>query len=185
MRVAVLALLIAAVGLPATARAQRCVRVAGGMFESPGCRPPAERAGDKGEARFWQEKFEGRKRDPAADMPLVMPPGGRFPSTWPLPRSGTREGATTLDDLDLKPDGRGGYRGQRPGFKFDIVHGHPNVFAIFDAVHMNQLKWWDFKTTIKDFVTFFIQLLIVQRSHKMKAGALISLIPFLNGFFVV
>jgi hypothetical protein len=120
MRVAVLALVIAAVGLPATARAQRCVRIAGGLYESPGCRPSSGRAGDRGEAAFWQEKFEGRKRDPAADVPLVMPPGGRFPSTWPLPRSAAREGATTLDDLQLKPDGRGGYRGRRPGFHFGI-----------------------------------------------------------------
>lgn len=120
MRVAVLALVIAAVGLPATARAQRCVRIAGGLFESPGCRPPEARAGDKGEAAFWQEKFEGRKRDPAADMPLVMPPGGRFPSSWPVPRAGAREGPTTIDDLNLKPDGKGGYRGSRPGFRFGI-----------------------------------------------------------------
>ncbi len=120
MRVPALALVIAALAVPATARAQRCVRIAGGMFESPGCRPPAERGGDKGEAAFWQEKYEGRKRDPAAEAPLVMPPGGRFPWTWPMPRSATREGPTTLDDLELKPDGRGGYRGQRPGFHFGI-----------------------------------------------------------------
>lgn len=112
-------LLVAALPI-AEAQAQRCVRVAGGMFESPGCRPPEARAGDKGEAAFWQERYEGRKRYPGADQPLVMPPGGRFPSSWPVPRAGTREGPTTLDDLNLRPDGRGGYRGQRPGFKFDI-----------------------------------------------------------------
>jgi hypothetical protein len=120
MRAAALGLVIAALSLPASARAQRCVRVAGGLFESPGCRPPEARAGDRGEAAFWQEKYEGRKRDPAAEPPLVMPPGGRFPSSWPVPRSATREGPMTVDDLGLKPDGQGGFRGQRPGFRFGI-----------------------------------------------------------------
>lgn len=103
------------------AHAQRCVRIAGGLlYQSPGCQPPTERGGDRGESLFWQERHDGRKRDPAADFPLVMPPDRRFPGPIPAPRAGTREGPITLDDLRLAPDGRGGYRGQRPGFRFAI-----------------------------------------------------------------
>jgi hypothetical protein len=38
----------------------------------------------------------------------------------PPPAGPTREGPLSLEDLRLEADGRGGYRGRRPGYRFNI-----------------------------------------------------------------
>src|SRR5437764_15291747 len=90
---------------------------AGRLYGAPG-----ERRSDKAESAFWRERGEGRDRSgvPAPLGAIVPGPGpGQLPFL-PFPGGYTKEGPMTLADLGLVPDGQGGYRGQRPGYRITI-----------------------------------------------------------------
>jgi hypothetical protein len=86
------------------------VRVGGGVFARPT---------DAAESRFWRDR--GPEDDVARLMPIPAPPRRGEMERWPSPLPPTRNGPTTMDDLHLRPDGRGGLAGERPGFHFAIA----------------------------------------------------------------
>jgi hypothetical protein len=104
---------------PVCAQAQtRCVRILG--WRSGDCPAEVERAPDRAEGAFWRDRK--RERGPADRLTGPVVPGAG-PSRFgflPPPAGPTREGPLSIDDLRLRPDGQGGYRGQRPGYRFDI-----------------------------------------------------------------
>lgn len=87
---------------------------------NPGQRSPVmdryERAADREEGRFWLRR-EGQQPPP----PAVNFPGLPGPPLLRPPRSQAKSGALGLDDLGLVPDGKGGYRGRRPGYRFAVA----------------------------------------------------------------
>jgi hypothetical protein len=102
---------------PAPAQAQkRCVRILG--WQSFDCPVEVERGPDRVEGAFWRRRGEGGNPNDRSVGPVV--PGIGPMSFVPGPLGGTREGRLTIDDLGLRPDGRGGFVGQRPGYRFDI-----------------------------------------------------------------
>jgi hypothetical protein len=97
------------------------------------CPPGVERGGGKSVNEVLRalkgESGNRRAREPLG--PILPGPGGNGASFMP-PQVPTKEGPMGMDDLHLVPDGRGGYRGSRPGYKFDIendgtihFHEHP------------------------------------------------------------
>jgi hypothetical protein len=112
------ALVLAGLGAAPAAAQQRCVRVLG--WRSGDCPAEVERGTDRAEGDFWRDR--SRSAPGARSIGPVVPgagPGGLM--FMPVPGGGpTREGSMSLDDLALHPDGRGGYLGRRPGYRFDI-----------------------------------------------------------------
>jgi hypothetical protein len=94
------------------------VRVLG--WRSGDCPAEVERGADRAEGDFWRDRY--RPAPGARSIGPVVPgagPGGLM--FMPGPGGGaTRDGPMSLDDLGMRPDGRGGYRGRRPGYRFDI-----------------------------------------------------------------
>jgi hypothetical protein len=89
------------------AAADGCVHLLGGLYRSQGC-PPRTSEGSP----------------PAGSIPSLERPFQPFDSPVPLLRPArvpAKEGPTTLGDLQLVPDEKGGYRGSRPGFRFKIA----------------------------------------------------------------
>jgi hypothetical protein len=61
-----------------------------------------------------------RVEAPQPTPPAVTFPGLPGPPRVHPPLKGTKTGPMTTADLHLTPDGKGGYRGYRPGYKFSI-----------------------------------------------------------------
>ena len=85
--------------------------------------PAIGRPADAAEAQFRRDREYGA-RPPGSNFPFFYVPGPPgMPFVPPLllsPNSQTREGKVGWDDLHLVPDGSGGYRGSRPGYRFAI-----------------------------------------------------------------
>jgi hypothetical protein len=114
----VTALLLAGLWSGTAAAQQRCVRVLG--WRSGDCPAEVERGSDRAEGAFWRDRYRSSpgSRSTGPVVPGAGPGGLMF---MPGPGGGsTREGPLSLDDLALRPDGRGGYLGRRPGYRFDI-----------------------------------------------------------------
>jgi hypothetical protein len=119
-RVTTRVVLVAAVSFVVVGRASPaaagCVQIAG-LFRSQGCvtasGETSGRAQDRGSSTGRLSSLPGGARPFEEFHP-------RFPR-MPLPIVPAKEGPTTLADLRLRPDGKGGYRGQRPGFVFHIA----------------------------------------------------------------
>jgi hypothetical protein len=112
-----LTLALVALGLAAPARAQsRCYDQTTGMNTCP---PQTERPADRAEGDFW-EKRPTHPVGPRLMGPVV--PGSTPGTLTYLPLFGppTRDGKLSVRDLDLRPDGKGGFHGKRPGYRFDI-----------------------------------------------------------------
>jgi hypothetical protein len=123
--------------LPATASAQaRCVRVLGRSldFESLDCPAQVDRGSDQAEGAFWRNRHGGVS---SRSIGPVVPGSGPGGLLFPPMNGPVREGPMTLDDLHLRPDGHGGYQGQRPGYGFGIdrdgtihFHDRPAISAL-------------------------------------------------------
>jgi hypothetical protein len=112
-RAVMVAMLVAA---PAQAQ-QRCIQVLG--WRSVDCPAEVERGPDRAEGAFWRKRGEGSSTSSRSIGPVV-PGAGPGQLFLPAPGAGTREGPMSMDDLGLRPDGRGGYQGRRPGYRFRI-----------------------------------------------------------------
>jgi hypothetical protein len=115
--------LASTVALAGAARAQnRCVRILG--WRNGDCPVEVERAPDRVEGAFWRNQGKGERTGEGTPTSRTIGPmvPGAMPGTYylPVPRSPTREGPMTVEDLALRPDGRGGFTGRRPGYHFDI-----------------------------------------------------------------
>lgn len=87
---------------------------------NPGQEPEPEpfvRKGDRVEEDFR------RGRDDRRIPPEIALPGLPGPPLLRPPFRETRPGSVTMSDLHLTPDGGGGYRGTRPGYRFTIDVG--------------------------------------------------------------
>jgi hypothetical protein len=87
---------------------------------NPGQRSPVmdryERPADREEGQYWLRRDDPRPLPPAVkfpglpEVPLLRPPRGK-----------TKTGPMTIEDLQLVPDGKGGHRGRRPGYRFAVA----------------------------------------------------------------
>jgi hypothetical protein len=104
---------------PRTARGEpRCVQVLG--WRSVDCPAEVERAPDRAEGAFWRQRNTGPPPPSRLTGPIIPGIGPANLMFGPALGSPAREGALTLDDLVLRPDGRGGYQGRRPCYQFTI-----------------------------------------------------------------
>jgi hypothetical protein len=111
-----LAAVVVVVGRPSPAVAG-CVKIAGGLFRSDGCVETSGESNGRGEGSWPPGRRSSLPPIEARPFEDFHP---RFPR-MPLPITPAKEGPTTLADLRLVPDGKGGYRGKRPGFEFTIA----------------------------------------------------------------
>jgi hypothetical protein len=86
---------------------------------------PWDRPGNPGHSTQEEEPYirssdraESRPA-PQQPSPLWLPGLPGSPVLGPK-RPGTKTGPMTMDDLHLIPDGKGGFRGRRPGYRFSI-----------------------------------------------------------------
>jgi hypothetical protein len=101
------------------ARAEpRCVQVLG--WRSGDCPAEVERGPDRAESAFWRQRNTGPSPPSRLTGPMVPGIGPANLMGLPGPGRPTHEGGLSLDDLLLRPDGRGGYQGRRPGYQFTI-----------------------------------------------------------------
>ena len=110
------------------AAGETCVRILSGLYQSEGC-GVAESDGDRFGPR---DRFAPRDR--SAGRPFAAF-DARTPRLAP-PRFPTKDGPTTLADLNLVPDNRGGYRGSRPGFTFRIAEDGTVHFQDRPSIHL-------------------------------------------------
>src|SRR5882757_7758331 len=91
----------------------RCVQLLG--WKSGDCPAEVERAPDRAESAFWRHR-DTRPAPSRLTGPIVPGIGPAGLMFAPAPGGQGREGSLSLDDLQLGPDGHGGYRGRRPGY---------------------------------------------------------------------
>jgi hypothetical protein len=85
------------------------------------CPPETQRPSDREEGNFWKRKAgQGPEVFPRAVEP--MGPGALPGALLWMPRAlkPTKEGKVGMGDLGLEANGSGGYRGRRPGYRFEI-----------------------------------------------------------------
>ncbi|HEY0715400.1 MAG TPA: hypothetical protein VGF45_22150, partial [Polyangia bacterium] len=103
---------------------------------NPGKRSPAmdryERPADREEGQYWL-----RREDPQPLPPAVTFPGLPGPPSFRPPRGQTKSGALTIGELHLEPDGRGGHRGRRPGYRFTVASDGTISFSDLPAFEIN------------------------------------------------
>jgi hypothetical protein len=117
----VLGLAAFALGPPAIARADSFL----GRPGRAGRPPEYERGPDRIEGLFWREQERQRDKNPPPALPGLFPappPALRHgPPRQPGPGGATKTGPLTFEQLRLVKDGRGGYRGRRPGYSFAVA----------------------------------------------------------------
>lgn len=83
------------------------------------CPVEVERGADRAQGD-WRRHVGGREQRGRTMDPSLPGPGGHGASFLPPAQGPTREGPVGIEDLGLVADGKGGYRGGRPGYRFDI-----------------------------------------------------------------
>lgn len=114
---------ILAIALPGVARGDRCRDFPGSDRLSRGivdCPVEVERGVERSKLDWRRNPAAGRDQRTRTMPPALPGPGGNGATFGPMVQPPTREGPMGIADLALVPDGKGGYRGQRPGFEFDI-----------------------------------------------------------------
>ena len=115
-----LLLVVPAIGVAGAARADsRCSSVPMGDRLNMGladCPVQVERASARTNPELWR-RGDANPRT----IPMMLPgPGGNGATFMRAPLGPTREGPLELGDVGLVPDGKGGYRGTRPGYRVEI-----------------------------------------------------------------